>query len=748
MRPIHATLVLCLVMPFAATASPLMPVDPAKQDRAGELTARIGGRTVSFPVLKSDYRVRIEGDVATVTLEQTFVNQAETPVDATYLFPLNSKAAVNAVTMRTGDDIVRAVIKRKHEAEETFETAKENGQQAALLTQLRPNMFTQELANLMPGKPVSVTLTYVQTVPKVDDAYELIVPMVVGPRYEGKSGGASLLTSGNQEATGTDNQSPTETAPDGQAVQIGAWKVGPLPAYPPVIGQNAPAGIDPERVALAIDLAVPSGTAEITSPTHELDIASDRKMRHITLARGKVIDNSDFVLRYTLAKEAEIAGAALVHRDERGGFLSVMIEPPKVPDAEMIAKRELVFVLDTSGSMTGAPIDASKQFMASALKGLRPDDRFRILSFSNTTSQMAAAALPASPGNIAAAVRYVNNLDAGGGTEMDRAINDAFDTEQPADTVRLVVFLTDGYIGNEAAVLFSIAHRIGQSRIYAFGIGNAVNRYLLEGMAEEGRGYVRYVQPGDDPLETAETLARDLKTPLLTDIEIDWKGLPVSEATPERPRDLFAGDSIRVAARYDADRAEAGTHTISIEGKLQGRPASMPVEIELPAHASSSDDANPIPLVWARERIAQATRHLTLRPGDAALEEHVTQLGLGFSLQTQFTSFVAVHDEVVNPDRSTTKDADVPVPQVKDVTVNAYPSLNLAGSSAPEPEGILGFLILLSIAIARWHGALAGMWPQWLTRRAKQARPEDAHEIVLKDTIPYRIRKDGWWLEG
>ena len=653
---------------FSLAAGSAAATTTPTDDVAGRIVGEIGGQEVALPLLRSDYDVDIEGDIATVTLTQTFENPYGAAMTAEYLFPLNQKAAVYAMTMEVGDEVVRAKIRKKAEAQAEFDAAEAEGKAAALLTQHRPNMFTQHIANLVPGLPVKVSLSYVQPVPRIDGAYELVVPLIVGPRYEG--------------APEPFDDDMRVAGPDG-------WEISPLPLYPAVVELDMPGTIPEERVSLDLSLAAGVPILSLTSATHALAISEDGT--EATFANGRVIDNRDLVIRYDLGGETVTAGV-LTHSGPRGDFLSILIEPPTQPDAVEATPRELVFVLDTSGSMSGLPIQASKRFMASAIAGLRPDDYFRIIRFSNSASHFSETALRATDANRKAGLAFVRGLDAGGGTEINRAIHTAFDAPQPDSTMRIVVFLSDGYIGGEAEVLHTIRKRIGDARIYAFGIGTSVNRYLLDGMANEGRGYARYVDPTEDTYEVAEQLAVDLKTPLLTDISIDWGDIAVTEMSPARIPDLFAGQQLRILARYDG-----GAGGIRVNGLVAGRPASLPVT--LPTDEERSEVHGAIPLMWARSRIADHERALAVGDGSASRhEEAITELGLGFGLQSRFTSFVAVSERIVN-ETGTAQRRSVPLPQVAGVPASAYPEFR--GSSAPEPQSIFGLLALSALMAAR-----------------------------------------------
>ncbi len=634
---------------------------------AGRIIAQNGDRRVELPLLESAVRVNIEGDMATVELRQTFSNPSEVPLEAEYLFPLNQHAAVFGMTMKVGDELIQAIVQEKIIAEATYKEAAADGKAAVLLTQHRPNMFTQKIANLMPGLPVEVTLKYVQMVPKIDGQYELVVPLIVGPRY----------------------QAPMQTETDVEIPETHAtWSVDPLPAYPAVTGVDLPISISKERVSLAVNMISGVAVSEFASPTHPIEVAKTAQGLTAGFSDGKVLDNKDLILRYILGGDT-LQAATLSHHDERGGFLSVMIEPPTVPEESVATPRELVFVLDTSGSMSGQPMAASKRFMDAALQGLRPNDYFRIIPFSNTASRFADGSTPATGANIRRGRHFVGQLSTGGGTEIDNAMRDAFASRPPENVMRIVVFLSDGYIGNEARVLRTIRQQIGDARIYAFGVGNSVNRYLLDAMADEGRGYARYVGVDENAVDVAEVMAANLQTPLLTDLEIDWGDLEVSEVTRTRLPDVFAGNTLRVYARYSGKQEGQ----ITLKGLVQGRPASMPIDVVLADH----DGAPALPLIWARKRIAMMERRIAVNDRPEHADKQITALGLEYGLQTRNTSFVAVSQKVVNQTGQTTEQAQVPLPMASGVGNAAY-SQGFAGSSSPEPEAMLSTLMLLAMA--------------------------------------------------
>lgn len=677
-------------------------------DLGGRIEAKIDGKPVTFPLLKTDIDADVQGDLATVTVTQTFANPLNQAVNATYLFPLNETAAVNAMTMEVGDERVQAKIQRIEEARATFKKAQSEGRSAALLTQHRPNMFTQDIANLMPGLPIKVTLKYAQTVPRVDGSYELVIPLVVGPRYQpqgsGVAPGESSPRGGVQHWDANTGTSGGATRADSKA-NYGQWEVEQLPAYPLVAELSAPNQIDPERVGLVVRLNAGMAINAIESRTHPITTQTlEQGKAEIRLTNGRTLDNRDFVLRYTLAGARTQAGL-LAYRDQRGGFFSLLLEPPQMPAEAEVTPREMVFVLDCSGSMSGLPIDASKAFMRAALRKLRPTDSFRIIRFSDSANEFSSQPLAATPQNIAAGLRYTDSLQGEGGTEMSTGIRQALAPSVPEGAIRLVTFLTDGYIGNEAEILALLKANLNGARLYAFGVGTGVNRYLLSEMGKVGRGFTRYMDPTEEVEKVAGELADRLQSPVLTDIRIDWGGMEASEQSPNSIPDLFAGQSLRIQGRYN----RPGPQEVTVRGLVHGRPATLPLKIELPENSTQGEA---VPIIWARSVISDLQYELTTgahRPGQGqetvnkdALKQQITDLGLNFSLVTPWTAFVAVSEKIYNPNPANTPTLPVAVPQVKGVSEKAYgePAVPVTSTAAftgqggPEPETWLGLVLM------------------------------------------------------
>ena len=661
---------------------------PVYADVAGSVEGLLdepgGSRKVALSALHSDYQVEIFGDVANVVLKQRFYNHFERPLNARYLFPLQQHAAVHAMTMRVGDEVVVAQIQEKKAAQKTFQAAKSAGKSAALLEQHRPNMFTQQVANLMPAQTIEIEIAYSHIVPKVDGAYELVVPLIVGPRYQPAGAGVAPEIS-------TDEIS-------GAAPDAGQWVLEALPARPPTAGIDLPATFTSERVAMQVNLEAAGTIHALHSDTHPLairDVSSTQA--DITLQDGRVLDNKDFVLRYQLAGEDTSAGLLSHWQPEEGGYFSLLIEPPETVALDQVLAREMVFLLDCSGSMNGLPLDASKRFMSQALQSLRPEDSFRIIRFSDAASEFSHRAMPATPNNVAYGLSYVQSLRGSGGTEMTSGIRQALAAPVQGERLRNVVFLTDGYIGNEHSVLALVEQLRGDARLFAFGVGTGVNRYLLDELGRVGRGFTRYFDPTKEAEHMHSVVAKlveRLQTPVLTDLAIAWGDLQVTDLVPRVLPDLYLGDTIRVTGRYAAP--SSGTVTIA------GRSRQHQAQVRTPVVLSEAAQRPAVRRVWARTTLAELMHEfitpIPLRSAQQTndeLQAAVTNLGLSYALASRWTSFVAVSQKVFNTNPAGNLEGDVALPKVAGVSQLAYAPAPMTGYGAPEPGLVISLLTAL-----------------------------------------------------
>src|SRR5581483_6295180 len=411
------------------------------------------------------------------------------------------------------------------------------------------------VANIMPGEQVRVTISYVETLKYEDGAYEFVFPMVVGPRYIPGAPQAAGATPGIQGGGWAPN---TDQVPDASRIT------------PPVTPKGTRAGHD-ISLEVTLDAGVP--VEEIKSPLHEIDVERTGVGSALVKLRDKAeIPNRDFILRYEVSG-GKIADAVLTHRGAQGGFFTLILQPPDRINAEDVTPKELVFALDTSGSMNGLPIETAKKAMKLALDGLYPQDTFNLITFSGDTHILFPAPVPATKENLARAQAFLASRSGAGGTEMMKAIRAALDDSDKQDHVRIVCFMTDGYVGNDMEIIAEV-QKHPNARVFSFGIGSSVNRFLLDKMAEHGRGEVEYVplvsgssEEASGAVAAARRFHERVRNPLLTDIAIDWTGLPVADVYPKRIPDLFGAKPLTLTGRFTG----AGRGVVRLRGKMQGR---------------------------------------------------------------------------------------------------------------------------------------------------------------------------------
>ncbi len=614
-------------IPAAATTTTANPSDPGQ----GELCVRTGDRAGQrFPLAHTAVDARIDGIVARVRVTQIYDNPYPDKIEAIYIFPLPDRAAVDDMEMKVGTRTIHGRIERREEARRMYEEARTRGHVASLLDQERPNIFTQSVANILPGNKIEVTIRYVETLVPNEGAYRFVFPMVVGPRFiPGTPVGPPLAAQRPMPliapVSGPGWAPDTDQVPDASRIT------------PPVLRPEERSGHD-IAVTLAIEAGLP--IRELESPSHAIDIERKRPEHAvITLHPADTIPNKDLVVRYRLSgAEPEIA--VLTHRQDGDGTFLALIVPPARPGAADIMPKEMVFVVDCSGSMSGEPIAKVKQAMRHALKNLDPRDSFQIIRFSESASGLGPRPLPATPDNLKEGLRFIDQLNGGGGTMMIEGIKAALDFPPDPERLRIVSFMTDGYIGNEAEILAAIEMRLGGSRLFAFGIGNAVNRYLLDRMAEIGRGSVDYVLLGEDTHRAVARFYDRVKNPVLTDLEFTGDGeLALADVYPERIPDLFAGQAVMLVGRYTAP----GQAVVTLRGKLGGKPWARNFTVDLPARTDARSEA--LGSVWARTRIEalMAQQYGGERP---ELREEVTRIALAHRLMSPYTSFVAVEERI------------------------------------------------------------------------------------------------------
>jgi Ca-activated chloride channel family protein len=624
MSSVKKTILLALVFPIAI-ALPISSAGAAEDDieiggSLGVLDPD-GSRQGACPLEHTDVRTEISGFVARVIVTQTFSNPFPDPIEAVYTFPLSDSGAVDAMRIRTGDREIRGEVRRREEAREIYENAKRNGQLAALLDQERPNIFTQSITNLMPGATVEIEIQYVETLDYEDGAFEWSFPTVVGPRF---------IPGAVVGQTGTGREPDTDRVPDASRIT------------PPVAPEGTRAGHD---ISIAVEIDAGVEILNVDSRLHEIDVERPGPNRaEILLRKRNEIPNRDFVLHYAVAGD-RIKSGALTHRSDGDGYVTLILIPPKRVTPQTAAPKELIFVIDRSGSQRGLPLLKAKEAMLWTLQHMNPNDTFQIISFSNGIDKLFGAPQLATPSAVKSARAYIRKLEANGGTMMAEAVRDACATRAEGNRLRIVTLMTDGYIGNDFELIGLVKQLRGNSRWFPFGTGNSVNRFLLEQVARHGGGEVDYVLLNEDGDKVAKKFYDRISSPVLTDLKLEFRGLDVVGVLPYDTHDLWAQKPLIVHARY----GRSGRGAVVLRGFRGGEPYEQRIDVALP----EVEDRNAaIGSIWARvqvdELMARDLRALQSGNFPDSIKAQIVEVALEHQIMTQFTSFIAVEDRVIN----------------------------------------------------------------------------------------------------
>ncbi|MCB1954514.1 MAG: marine proteobacterial sortase target protein [Rhodocyclaceae bacterium] len=632
----------CVVLLLAAPATAAEPdgaagqtmLVPMKANDAGQGTLLFrgeGGTRLSAPLLATDVQIHVSGPLAHTRVEQTFRNPADAWFEGIYVFPLPENAAVSRVRLRIGDRLIEAEIQERQQAQATYQAAKSAGQRAALVEQERPNLFTTSVANIGPRQEITVELEYRQQIDyRVEHGaghFSLRFPMVVGPRYI-------------PGASGTDEELG--------AVVAGAAVPDARRISPPVLAEDSRI-VNPVSIHVNLDAGAPIDTIE--SPFHDVEILRlDANRRQVRLSEGNTPANRDFELRWRVAPGSEPLASLFFEPGEDGAHyaLLTLMPPPLRQDAPRLP-REVIFVIDTSGSMEGEAIVQAREALQLALRRLHDDDAFNVIAFSSTPEAMFPSAFPATTRNVAFATSWVGNLHADGGTEMAAALEIALEDSHDEARVRQVVFLTDGAVGNEAQLFELIQRRLGRSRLFTIGIGSAPNSYFMRKAAQFGRGSFTYIGRTEDVKNHMAALFERLESPLARDIRIQWPAGAEVDMWPERIPDLYLGEPIVLAARLDTLAGD-----VVVEGQVGGQAWSQRVQLDKASLGSG------VGSLWARRRIDGLMDRLSLGADEAEVRAEVLPLALEHQLVTRYTSFVAVDKTPVRPAGAPLAEGQVP----------------------------------------------------------------------------------------
>ena len=627
----------------------------------------------ALPLKSTDVQVNISGVIADVVVTQRYKNEGTVPIEARYIFPGSTKAAVNGLNVRIADRLVVAQIREKQQAKVEYDQAKKEGKTAALLEQHRPNVFQMNVANILPGEDVAVELRYNELLVPTDGNYQFVFPTVVGPRY-----------------AGTTSKAPSET---GSGQTTGHAQA--FPAQPVLrVGEVSPAAFN-----MKVNLASPIGIQEIRSPSHaidtQMDAGSAAKRANVQLAANasRVANNRDFILDYRLAGSA-IQSGVLLHKGEKENFFLAMVQPPKAVPQAAITPRDYIFVVDISGSMHGFPLDTAKALMRQLLGNLKASDTFNVLLFSGSNRFLAPNSVPATPANINAAIRTIEEMGGGGSTELLPALRRVYTQPKSQELSRTVVVVTDGYVSVESEAFALVRKNLSQANVFAFGIGSSVNRHLMEGLARAGMGEPFIITKPSEAKEQAERFRKLIESPVLTSVKARFEGIDVYDVEPQQLPDVLAERPVIVFGKW-REKAGGAAPQLLIEGRAAHGPYTQTLPIDV---AANGPGTGALRLLWARHRIAALSDEEALTGGEAQ-KAAITKLGLDYSLLTQYTSFIAVDQVVRNPGgQGATANQPSPLPEgVSNLAVGEASALGAAVSSTPEPETWAAMLVVLAV---------------------------------------------------
>jgi len=673
-----STLTLAIAFTTLLVSGPLFGQEgataPAEVYPSGVLCAwsTNGCNKLFLPLKKTDVNIEMASGLITATVRQRFVNDTPLPLEAMYIFPLPPDAAVTDMEMQVGDRLIRSVVQEKAQAKKTYEAAKAAGKKTALLEASRPNVFETSLANFLPGETVDITISYTQVAALRKGVYDVTFPMVVGQRYY-----------------------PVPQPSSGDAV-TNAVACDAEHVNPPVLHPAVDAG---HRLALSLDVyGVP--VEEIQSNTHRIDvtpIVSTPYGRRVVLADVITVPNSDFNVQI-IVKECDALETSFLAADYAGrlhGLLTVFPPVPPADESWEAPARDVVFLVDTSGSMDGESIGQAKSGLKRCLGMLRPEDRFTIVRFASDFSSYTPDLRAATPDRLQAATEYIESLVADGGTEMQTALSHVLDLLAESDQMPMVVFLTDGCVGNEDSLMALLANKLHRGRLFTFGIGSAPNAFLMQKIAEIGRGESRFIRSHEDVGRVMSDFFETLATPVLADIQVRWldgQGDVVAggECFPSPCPDLFAGRPVQIVGAFPK-----GIYGVEIEGQLNGE---RQVHREM---FSPSEKLHPPVARLFGARHVDELMYRMLRPETAAekidLKREVLMTALSYQLVTPYTSRVAVEEKVSRAPDGSLLSVKVPVAPPK--------GWNMFNATATQDTALalFGLVCLFALGVLQWR---------------------------------------------
>lgn len=610
-------LVVMLIIPFTMVSqkpmmqSPLKPINEADDDKTLSPYFFVKSENPDvdqLPLKETSAEVNIAGVIADVKVKQVYTNNGKSALEAIYVFPASTRAAVYDMRMTVGDRLLIAKIQEKEKARQQYEDAKNQGKSASLLEEERPNVFQMNVANIMPGDTITVELSYTELLIPESGVYEFDYPTVVGPRY-----------SNTTEATASS---------DDKWVSNPYTHEGVLPNYTFDIKARINAGMKIKAVSC---------------PSHLVDVNyEDKNSVQVSLKKSETDQgNRDFILQYKLADNA-IESGLLLYKGENSdeNFFLTMIQPPARPEIDQVPPRDYVFILDVSGSMYGFPVETEKKLVTNLIEKLRPVDKFNVMLFAGSSTTLADQSIPATKDNLKKAIDLIEKQSGGGGTEILPALTKALALKKSEGFSRTFVISTDGYVSVETETFDLIKNNLGNSNFFAFGIGTSVNRYIIEGMAHVGFGEPFVVTNEADCEKKAEKFRTYIQTPVLTDVKADYNGFDVYDLEPVNVPDVLAERPIIIYGKYKGEPKGS----ITISGKTGSKDFAYTINV---AESSPSQNNRALKYLWARQKIRMLDDYNNVS-GDEKQKEEITAMGLKYNLLTKYTSFIAIDSLIRN----------------------------------------------------------------------------------------------------
>ncbi|MCD4665740.1 MAG: VIT and VWA domain-containing protein [Bacteroidales bacterium] len=556
-----------------------------------------------LPLKSTKTEVEIAGVIADVKVKQVYKNEGTRSLEAIYIFPASTQAAVYGLKMTIGERTIIAKIEESEKARQDYEEARQHGKTASLLEQKRPNVFQMSVANIMPGDKIVVELSYTELIVPDEGVYEFVYPTVVGPRYS--------------------------NTPEDIASANEMWVSNPYTHE----GENPFYTFD-----LSVNLMAGLPVNDVVCTSHDIDInfAGKNEVFVSLLDSEKFGGNRDFILKYKLQGN-QIESGLLLFEGEKENFFLAMIQPPRHIKPEDIPPREYVFIVDVSGSMSGFPLEVSKTLLKDLIGKLRPSDKFNVLLFAGSSRLFSPNSLIANELNIQKAINFLDNQRGGGGTELLPALRKALAIKGAEDFARTIIIATDGYVTVEKEAYDLIRRNLGKANFFTFGIGSSVNRYILEGMAHVGKGVPFVAINQKEAKEKAAKFRKYVENPVLTNISMSFNGFDVYDVEPLEVPDVFSERPVLVYGKYKG----SPTGSIELTGNTGNKMFQQKLEVnKFKNHKSNSA----LKYLWAREKIRILDDYTNLAQNSEHVNE-ITSLGLKYNLLTAYTSFIAIDSE-------------------------------------------------------------------------------------------------------